>query len=385
MNGSRLQAGKRPDRPTLPRFLLLAGILVPLALLAFSCSGCSPVYVARAGWTEAKILAARRPIPEVLEDSATDGETRHKLLLTRQARAFAIHMMGLDAGDSYTTFTRIDKEVLAWIISAAYPDRLESKTWWFPIVGRVPYRGYASRGSAEKAERKLAGEGFDTYLRPTTAFSTLGWFSDPLLSTLLAYDDVALVETVLHELSHNHLWVPDHTQFNESFATFVGHAGAIAFFCGPGETPSDPDNCGRARTRWAEYQAFSAFLGVFVQRLEAVYDRADLTTQEKVEARQALHSATREEYARLPAPDPHLRLVLNFLEAPLNNAILLGRMRYSHRLTDFQALLDTHQGDLPATIAFLEGGARDAEDPFDLLPAKGSITPLPVENHPAPK
>jgi predicted aminopeptidase len=278
-------------------------------------------------------------------------------------------MMGLDAGDSYTTFTRVDSEVLAWIISAAYPDRLESKTWWFPIVGRVPYRGYASRGAAEKAERKLAEEGFDTYLRPTTAFSTLGWFSDPLLSTLLAYDDVALVQTVLHELSHNHLWVPGHTQFNESYATFVGHVGAIRFFCGPGEAPSDPENCRQARTRWAEYQAFSAFLDVFVQELQAIYARTDLTTQEKVEARGALLRATREEYAGLPATSPDLRLVLGFLDAPLNNAILLGRMRYSHRLTDFQALLDAHGGSLPGAIEALKGGVKDVEDPFQLLPS----------------
>ena len=366
--GSRGPSGGPDGRKHVPRPLLLGGILLPLALLTFSCSGCSPIYVARAGWTEAKILAGRRPIPEVLEDPATDEATRHKLLLTRQARAFAIHMMGLDAGDSYTTFTRVDDEVLAWIISAAYPDRLESKTWWFPIVGRVPYRGYASRGAAEKAERKLAKEGLDTYLRPTTAFSTLGWFSDPLLSTLLVYDDVNLVETVLHELSHNHLWVPDFTRFNESFATFVGHAGAIRFFCGPGETPSDPENCEKARTRWAEYQEFSAFLDVFVGELQAVYARADLAPGEKVAAREELLVATREEYARIPAPDPHLRLVTSFLHAPLNNAILLGRMRYSHRLPDFQALLDAHEGDLPATIETLKRGAKGLEDPFQILP-----------------
>jgi predicted aminopeptidase len=353
------------------RTLLLGAVLIPLALLAFSCSGCSPVYVARAGWTEAKILMGRRPLSEVIQDPDTDAETRHKLLLTRQARAFAIHMMGLDAGDSYTTFTRVDDEVLAWIVSAAYADRLVSKTWWFPIVGSVPYRGFASRGAAEKAEAKLAEEGFDTYLRPTSAFSTLGWFSDPLLSTLLAYDDVELVETVLHELSHNHLWVPSHTRFNESFATFVGRVGAIRFYCGPGETPSDPENCKRARTRWAEYQAFSAFLDVFVERLQAVYARTDLTTQEKVQAREALFAETQAEHEHLSSDPGDLRIVLNFLGAPLNNAILLSRIRYFHRLPDFQSLLDVHGGDLPAAVRTLKEGTSGVDDPFALLPERG--------------
>jgi len=354
---------------------LLAGILAPVVLLVFSCSGCSPVYVARAGWTEAKILAGRRPISEVLEDKDTDEATRHKLLLARQARAFAIHMMDLDAGDSYTTFTRVDDEVLAWILSAAYPDRLESRTWWFPIVGRVPYRGYASRGAAEKAERKLAEEGLDTYLRPTSAFSTLGWFSDPLLSTLLAYEDVEFVATVLHELSHNHLWAKGHTRFNESYATFVGQVGAVRFFCGPGETPSDPDNCRKARTRWSEYQAFSSFLDQFVEDLQAIYQREDLTASEKVERRDSLHVATRARYAALPDSAGHLRLVLNFLNAPLNNAILMGRMLYFHRLPGFQALLDAHDGDLQATIATLAKGAKGAEDPFELLPEPSGDSP----------
>lgn len=352
----------------LPRALLLGAALFPLALLTFSCSGCSPIYVARAGWTEAKILAGRRPLAEVIQDPSTDEDTRHKLLLTRQARAFAIHMLGLDVGDSYTTFTQVDSDVLAWIISAAYPDRLESKSWWFPIVGRVPYRGYASRGAAEKAEKKLAEEGFDTYLRPTAAFSTLGWFSDPLLSTLLRYDEVELVETVLHELSHNHLWAPGHTRFNESYATFVGRVGAIRFFCGPGDLPSSPERCEMARIRWAEYQAFSTFLAEFVGKLTTIYDRTDLTTEEKIASRKELLLDTREDFKGIPQDQGDLRIVRSFLDAPLNNAILMGRMRYFHRLRDFQALLDQHQGDLAATVQSLKTGLSEVEDPFQLLP-----------------
>jgi predicted aminopeptidase len=352
----------------LRRPFLLGAVLTPLALLSFSCSGCSPFYVARAGWTEMKILAGRTPLEEVIQDPATPEETRHKLLLTRQARAFAIHMMGLDIGDSYTTFTQVDTDVLAWIISAAHQDRLEAKTWWFPIVGRMPYRGYSSRESAEKAEADLADEGFDTYLRPTSAFSTLGWFSDPLLSTLLRYDDVELVETILHELSHNHLWVPDNVRFNESYATFVGRVGAIRFFCGPGDRPSVPEECRQAQERWSQYQAFSAFLGAFVGELSAIFDRTDLTPAEKVAEREALHSSFAAKYSDFPTDDQELGMVLRFLEAPLNNAIVLSRMRYFHRLEDFQALLDEHQGDLPAAIDALKAGASQSEDPFLLLP-----------------
>ena len=355
----------------LPRPLIFIGILLPMALMLFNCSGCSPVYVAKAGWAEMKILRGRRPFEEVINDQRTDEETRRKLLLARQARAFAIHMLGLNAGDSYTSFTQLETDTLAWVLSAAYKDRLESKTWWFPIVGRVPYKGYAGQKSAEKAESKLSKEGFDTYLRTTSAFSTLGWFSDPLLSSLLRYDDVNLVETILHELSHNHLFVKGRVRFNESFATFVGRVGAIKFFCGLDGATQNPRDCQVAKDRWEDYQAFSRFLDEFVGELETVYEDPETTVEEKVQAREGLLRAYRDRHqgASLPGASP---LVLGFLSRPLNNATLMARMRYFHRLPDFQLLLDQHGGDLRASVAALSESAPLAADPFQVLPRNPS-------------
>jgi predicted aminopeptidase len=317
-----------------------------------------------------KILKGRRPLDEVINDRRTDEETRHKLLLARQARAFAIHRLGLDAGDSYTSFTQLETDTLAWVLSAAYKDRLESKTWWFPIVGRVPYKGYSSQKGAEEAQSKLEGEGLDTYLRTTSAFSTLGWFADPLLSSLLRYDDVDLVETILHELSHNHLFVPGEVQFNESFATFVGRVGAIRFFCGPDSAPQSSPECQAAKNRWDDYQDFSRFLGEFIGELSALYGTPDFTVERKVQAREDLLSDYRNRYLDDDAAEAS-SLVRGFLGRPLNNAVLLARMRYFHRLPDFQIFLDEHDGDLQAAVAALAAGVKAAGDPFDLLPLRG--------------
>ncbi|MCJ7627848.1 MAG: aminopeptidase [Longimicrobiales bacterium] len=352
----------------IPRTLLLGGILLPMALLLFSCSGCSPVYIARAGWAEMKILKGRRPLDEVINDQRTDEDTRRKLLLARQARAFAIHRLGLDAGDSYTSFTQLETDTLAWVLSAAYKDRLESKTWWFPIVGRVPYKGYASQKAAGKAQSKLEAEGLDTYLRTTSAFSTLGWFADPLLSSLLRYDDVNLVETIIHELSHNHLFVPGKVQFNESFATFVGRVGAIRFFCGPDGTPQNPPECQAAKERWEDYQAFSRFLGEFIGKLETIYGNPSLSVEEKVQARADLLRDYQDRY-RTASPPETSSLILSFLGRPLNNATLLARMRYFHRLSDFQLFLDANGGNLGAAVAALTARAKEVDDPFELLPS----------------
>lgn len=321
-----------------------------------------------------KILRGRRPFEEVISDVRTDEETRRKLRLARQARAFAIHMLGLNAGDSYTSFTQLEKDTLAWVLSAAHKDRLESKTWWFPIVGRMPYKGYFSEDGARKAQGELEKKGLDTYLRTTSAFSTLGWFADPLVSSLLRYDDVDLVETIIHEVSHNHLFVKGRVRFNESFATFVGRTGAIRFFCGPDEAPQNVSECQIARDRWVDYQAFSRFLDEFIGDLESIYEAPEMTVESKVTAREKLFETYQTRFqvgeGLDPAadPPPGSPLVRSFLSRPLNNATLLARMRYFHRLSDFQTLLDQHQGDLKATVADLTERAPSVDDPFLLLP-----------------
>jgi predicted aminopeptidase len=356
---------KPGGRLRLRRVLVLAVALLPATLLAFSCSGCSPVYVARAGWAQWRILAARRPLGEVLEDPATDPESRRKLLLARQARAFARHVLEMEVGEQYTSYAEAKDEVLAWIVSAARKDRLEAKTWWFPVVGRVPYKGYPTLEAAEKAQGKLEADGFDTFLRPTSAFSTLGWFSDPILSTFLRQDDVDLVATVIHELAHSHLWVPGNVRFNESFATFAGDVGAIRFFCGPGDVTSGTVECAESRRRWNDAQAFSTFLDGLVEELEVIYARPGSDTASRVAARDSILSGLRESLGQDPTtPAP----VGNFLARPLNNAVILARMQYYHRLEDFQRFLEREDGDLSAALRALGARAGAHPDPFLLLP-----------------
>jgi len=195
------------------------------ALLAVSGLACSPVYVVKAGLAEWRILRAREPIGDVVRDPNLDPRVRDKLAWVIEARTFAREALGLEFGDVYSTYVELESDTLAHILSAAPIGRLEAKTWWFPIVGRVPYRGYFDLEDALAAERDLVEDGYDTFLRPTAAFSTLGWFSDPVLSTFLAADEVDLVDTVIHELTHVHLFLPGAARFNESFAQFIGGVG----------------------------------------------------------------------------------------------------------------------------------------------------------------
>jgi predicted aminopeptidase len=330
-------------------------------------TACSPIYVIRAGIEQAKILSARRPIPEVVLDGNTDARTRGKLTLAMEARAFAADSLGLDVGESYTSFTRLQSDTLAMVVSAAYRTRLASRTWWFPVVGHVPYRGFFDFEGAKEEQEKLEAEGFDTYLRPTAAFSTLGWFADPLMSTLLTYDEVGLVETVLHELSHNHLFVPGQVRFNESYATFIGGVGAIQFFCRRAGGGPDTVWCQRAQARWQDEVRFSAFLDPLVEELEALYDSGAIES-EVLTQREAIFARARQRFLDEVQPSFEASTFQSFITTPLNNATLLARMRYYHRLADFDALLGRHEGDLREAIATVTAEARTVEDPFDLLP-----------------
>jgi predicted aminopeptidase len=303
----------------------------------------------------------------VLNDTLTDQDTRAKLSYVLEARRFAGAELGIDVGDSYTMFTQLDRDTLALVVSAAPKDQLGAVTWWFPIVGRVPYRGFFSEEDALEAAADLEAEGYDTYVRPTAAFSTLGWFNDPLLSTALRTDDVEVVQTVLHELSHQHLFVPGHVDFNESFATFAGRVGAIEFFCNRQGGGPDTVRCQRAQARWRDFQRFSVFLSGFRSDLERLYYDPSLSYDQKVARREQIFADGLARFEQDVEPTFESITFSSFRTTPLNNATLLSRIRYYNRLPDFNALLERHDGSLPAVLAELRQSANEVEDPFELL------------------
>src|SRR2546423_3493564 len=156
-------------------FLAIAASLAVLALIS-TPTAC---YRSRGAWEEAKILSRRQPISEIVADPRTPKDVREKLRVVLAARAYAKDSLRLRTKDSFTTYSRLDHDTLVLVVSAAYRDTLKPYTWWFPIVGRVPYKGYFDFAAAKKDAQNLAADGFDVYVRPSDAFSTLGFFNDP--------------------------------------------------------------------------------------------------------------------------------------------------------------------------------------------------------------
>ena len=322
------------------------------ALLAFAVGGCGAGYVARAGYEEARILWRRQPIAEVLAQPDLDPATRAKLELVPAVRAYAADALGLAIGGSYTSVATVDADQVVHVVTAAPRTKLAPLTWWFPIVGRVPYRGYFAKADADAFAAELEREGDDTMVRPALAFSTLGWFDDPLLSTMLRDDEAELVETLIHELTHSTRYVPGHVSFNESFAMFVGLNGAERFFAARGDTA----RAQHLAARWADAQTFSTALAEVTARLQQAYAAPIAEPQ-----RQALFAALQQDVA---ARQWQTQEYSGFWRRPINNAVIVHDRLYADRLPLFAGALACHGGDLRATIAAILTALDTQDDPF---------------------
>lgn len=342
---------------------LLAVVAIGLAYLVASPTG---RYLLRAVWAEAGILARRRRITDIIADSSTSRETRRKLQLVLAARAFAAESIGLKAKESFTTFSPLDRDTLVLVLSGAYRDRLVPYTWWFPIVGRVPYKGYFDFEGAKKAAKDLDARGFDVYLRPSPAFSTLGWFNDPLLSTSLHADTLDLANTVVHELTHNTFYASGSAVFNESFANFVGARGAAWFFRSRGSATAGD----RLDAEWSDDKALSRFWATLYFRVDSAFRRHSTDSLARLAARDSLYTQGRRDAVTVLGPELRTINSRALERIRLDNAALLAHRIYNTDLDVFDQVWAKENGDLKKTIARIIELARSRpKDPFGAMKA----------------
>jgi len=214
------------SRPS--RFLLRGAVALAIAIgVSLLIPGCGVGYVVRSAYFQAELLRARQPIEKIRASGALDETQQQKLALVADVKDYGKEI-GLDATDNYETIAW-DWERKIWNLSACKPLSLKPRVWTFPIVGKVPYLGFFRTEDAEDWRTRLEEKGYETYLRTAGAYSTLGWFRDPILKPMLKWDDHRLANTVLHELAHATLWIKGSVKFNESFANFFGEQAAIQY------------------------------------------------------------------------------------------------------------------------------------------------------------
>lgn len=248
-------------------------------------------YYLHLGTGQWQLIWNQVPIEDVIEDERTDPVVRERLILSQQIRTYAIEELGLQGSDNYTTYCDIGEGPVVWALTAAPIDDLEPYRWSYPVIGSAPYRGFFDRARAEREEAKFRERGYDTYLRGVSAYSTLGWFRDPLLTTMLRYGAIDLADLLIHEMMHATVWIEDDAQFNESLASFVGREGARQWAID--RLPGGRDSLeARAGVR-ADRKAYRGLLRDLAAALDTIY-ASDRGREAMLAAKAAAIAHTRE-------------------------------------------------------------------------------------------
>jgi predicted aminopeptidase len=333
------------------------------AITGAALAGCSPLYVLRAAYEEGKILWRREPIAGLIQDPQMVPDTQEKLRLVLAVRDYARDRLKFNVGGSYASYSYVDRPDLTYIVMAAPKTELRPYTWWFLIVGSVPYKGFFEKEDALAEIERLKAEGYDTNLRTSAAFSTLGWFDDPLLSHLLKYDKVLLSSIVFHELFHSTLYVTGAGAFNESSANFIGHRAAIDFFRERSGTDS-ADYRGAVKL-WDEEKQFGSFIAEVAATLRELYGR-DIPRDDKLRLREEIFARSKAEWARRIADRPDHRF-RGFSQRPLNNAILMHYIVYLKDFELFESLYEACDRNLARAVKALKEATANGGEPFDAV------------------
>lgn len=336
--------------------------VLKLAICALLLTGCQVPYLAHTAYNQAKLISRREPITKVLKDEKVKEETKSKLRLVLEVRNFSEQILGLAKSDNYTKFVQLDGPYVSYIVHAAPVFALESYEWWFPIVGHVPYKGYFSKDKAEAEAKTFKPEEYDTYVRGVTAFSTLGWFSDPVFSSMLDYSEHDLVNTVIHETVHATLYFKSDGRLNERMATFLGDYGTELFYLNK-EGPDSP-TLKKIKTESADQKKFSDFLTHEMTELRAWYK--SLSGQkpfaEKAKKLKGIHQRFETELK----PQLKTKSFSSFAQKPLNNATLLSLGTYYEDLSDFERLKQKLGPEFQTLLSYLKNLAKSSKPSSEL-------------------
>ena len=316
------------------RFVVIFGALLFL-------HGC---YYLQAVRGQIELLSKREPVEELLADPATPPELRARLELARDIRAFASDELDLPDNDSYTTYVDLGRPYAVWNVVAAAEFSVKPVVWCFPFAGCLPYRGYFSEDGAHEFAAAYRDDGYDVRVSGVTAYSTLGWFADPLLNTMFRYGDLQLAAIVFHELAHQQLYVDDDTAFNEAFATVVEEEGVRRWV----EARGKPELLEQYRASEDRALRFAELLREARAELAALYE-SELSAERMRVEKAAVFERLRERYTRVRDDEWGGYAGYDaWFARDLNNADLAAVATYNALAPELRNLLESVGRDLPA-------------------------------------
>ncbi len=352
MSGSDRERGARRIRDLLPVLAAALGLLVIGAN-----GGC---YLTTQGSYLIRYDRQAQDIDSVLASGDLSQEDRAFLDLVQDIKAWSMSRLGLSDDRNYSRYVRIDKEYLVDVVSAAPKDALVPYTWHYPLFGSLPYKGFYRREDALREAERLRKKNLDVLVRKVDAFSTLGWFSDPVYSFMIDYSPYAIANLIIHEQTHATVWIKGSTSFNEQLASFVGDEGA-RMYVRERYGADSPEYTGILEAKH-DREAFISRMHLLRDELVDLYAEG-LPEDELPARREALFRSFQarflEDYDRLFLTDRYR----GFARAELNNAYVLLYMTYYEDNDLFERLHRRLGNDLAATVAYLRRVAAERKDP----------------------
>ena len=326
---------------------LISAVLVLLLLV--SCESVS--YYGQAARGQISLLMNTRTIENILKQPDLPDITRNKLVVIQEARKFAAADLRLPVGKNYLNYVELDRPHVVWNVFASPPLSTESTNWCYPVAGCVSYRGYFAEVNADRFADKLIGQGFDVYTGGVDAYSTLGWFNDPVTSAIVARSDHRLAALIFHELAHQLVYIPGDTRFNESFASFIEREGLRRWLLASGET----DLYQQFLRESVRQQEFVALVTKHRGRLAALY-QSELNEADKLSGKQEIQQDLRNDYQQ--RRDSWNYGYDGWFAGPLNNAQLATVASYNDLVPAFVRLLENSEGNLALFYAVVSEMTR---------------------------
>jgi predicted aminopeptidase len=330
-----------------------------VALIAASSGGC---YLVQSVHGQLSLMSKREPISRVIEQPSTPPALRAQLEAVTAIRDFATRELGLPDNGSYRSYADVGRRYVVWNVVAAPEFSVDAKEWCYPIVGCVAYRGYFAEAKARAFAARLRGQGFDVMVGGVAAYSTLGHFNDPVLNTMMGWNDVELASIIFHELTHQLLYVPNDSSFNEALAMTVEEEGVRRWLRAQGRDADLADHL----VQQERYLKVIDLLTATRTELRAVY-ASGLSPELEREKKRAAFAALRSSFALLKAGwGGHAPFESWFDHEDLNNAHLASIATYFTCVPGFQRELEAVGGNLTAfyarvrTLAKLDQEKRDA-------------------------
>lgn len=305
------------------------------------------------------LVHKRKPIEKALQSDKLTPEQKDKLKLVQEVKAFGESELGLVKTSNYSTYIQLDQPYVTYVVQAAYAYELKSYLWKFPFVGAVPYKGYFKKKYADEEAAGFNKDDFDTYVRGVSAYSTLGWFQDSVLSSMLRYDSQDLAETIIHETLHATLYVKSAADFNERLATFMGHEGMKLFYLN--KEGKDSPTLKRAEDDTYDQALFSKFLTKEMEDLKKWY--VDNKGKVNKETKAARLKEIQQRFALIKFKTTNYS---EFGKRELNNALLLSYQTYEYSLADFEKLYNHFGRDFRKTLDWLKN-LKDNDKPDQAL------------------